>query len=264
MTQKLRVILVGLVASLLSQASFAQYAASTQQVINMEELTEPVRDGQRAMNISRTIMFTGASIAMMGLTTGTVNTILGISGDDIDVFVLSTFIGGYLGGMVALTGLPFYLSGKAKMKRCGSSLMTITSEGQNGYVTTVEAGLGLANTLSFHAARGYNFNEHLFVGGGVGCSGYLFAEPDEAYLDYVAVPVYADMRLTAGSKRVTPYMGGRLGCDIIGFDLYSSIEFGTNIRSAAGSQADSWWLGVKAECLGLELHTMGLTVGKSF
>ena len=95
MTQKLRVILVGLVASLLSQASFAQYAASTQQVINMEELTEPVRDGQRAMNISRTIMFTGASIAMMGLTTGTVNTILGISGDDIDVFVLSTFIGGY-------------------------------------------------------------------------------------------------------------------------------------------------------------------------
>ena len=89
MTQKLRVILVGLVASLLSQASFAQYAASTQQVINMEELTEPVRDGQRAMNISRTIMFTGASIAMMGLTTGTVNTILGISGDDIDVFVLS-------------------------------------------------------------------------------------------------------------------------------------------------------------------------------
>ena len=264
MTQKLRVILVGLVASLLSQASFAQYAASTQQVINMEELTEPVRDGQRAMNISRTIMFTGASIAMMGLTTGTVNTILGISGDDIDVFVLSTFIGGYLGGMVALMGLPFRWAGKANMKKSGSSLMTISSEGQNGYVTHVEAGLGLANTMNFHAARGYNFNEHLFVGGGVGCSGYLFSEPDEAYLDFVAVPVYADLRLTAGSKRVTPYIGGRLGCDMIGFDLYSSIEFGTNIRSAAGLQSESWWLGVKAECLGLELHTMGLTVGKSF
>ena len=263
MTRKLRIVLVGLVVSLMSQATFAQYAASAQQVANIEQ-TYPVRDGQRATNVGKTIMLTGASIAMMGLTTGTVNTLLGISGDDIDVFVVSTFIGGYIGGMVALTGLPFYLAGKAKMKANGTSLMTISSEGQNGYVTNVEAGVGLANTLSFHAARGYNFNEHLFVGGGVGCSGYLFTDPDEAYLDYVAVPVYADLRLTAGSNRVTPYMGGRLGCDLIGFDLYSSIEFGANIRSAAGSQAESWWLGIKAECLGVELHTMGLTIGKSF
>ena len=263
MTQKLRVVLVGLVVSLLSQTTFAQYAANSQLLTDTQQSTS-LNDGQRLTNVGKTIMLSGASVAMMGLTVGTVNTLMGISGDDIDVFVISTAIGAYFGGMVALTGLPFYLSGKAKMKRCGSSLMTITSEGQNGYVTNVEAGLGLANTLSFHAARGYNFNEHLFLGGGVGCSGYLFAEPDEAYLDYVAVPVYANMRLTGGTKRVTPYVGGRLGCDVIGFDLYSSIEFGTNIRSAAGSQADSWWLGVKAECLRLELHTMGITVGKSF
>ena len=263
MTQKLRVVLVGLVVSLLSQTTFAQYAANSQLLTDTQQSTS-LNDGQRLTNVGKTIMLSGASVAMMGLTVGTVNTLMGISGDDIDVFVISTAIGAYFGGMVALTGLPFYLSGKAKMKRCGSSLMTITSEGQNGYVTNVEAGLGLANTLSFHATRGYNFNEHLFLGGGVGCSGYLFAEPDEAYLDYVAVPVYANMRLTGGTKRVTPYVGGRLGCDVIGFDLYSSIEFGTNIRSAAGSQADSWWLGVKAECLRLELHTMGITVGKSF
>ena len=263
MTRKLRIVLVGLVVSLLSQTTFAQYAANSQLLTDTQQSTS-LKDGQRLTNVGKTIMLSGASVAMMGLTVGTVNTLMGISGDDIDVFVISTAIGAYFGGMVALTGLPFYLSGKAKMKRCGSSLMTISSEGQNGYVTNVEAGLGLANTLSFHAARGYNFNEHLFLGGGVGCSGYLFTEPDEAYLDHVAVPVYANMLLTGGSKRVTPYVGGRLGCDIIGFDLYSSIEFGSNIRSAAGSQADSWWLGVKAECLGLELHTMGLTVGKSF
>ena len=263
MTQKLRIVLVGLVVSLLSQASFAQYTANTQLLADTEQATS-LHDGQRLTNVGKTVMLTGASIAMMGFTTGAVNTILGISGDDIDVFLLSTFIGGYLGGMVALTGLPFYLAGKAKMKSCGSSLMTISSEGQNGYATHVEAGLGLANTMSFHAVGGYNFNEHLFVGGGVGCSGYLFTEPDEPYLDYVAVPVYADLRLTAGEKRVTPYMGARLGCDLNGIDLYSGIEFGTNIRSASGSQAESWWMGIKAECLGLELHTMGLTVGKSF
>ena len=152
MTQKLRIVLVGLVACLMSQATFAQYAVSTQQVINHEQ-TAPVRDGQQLTNVGKTIMFTGASIAMLGLTVGTVNTIMGISGDDIEVFVLSTIIGGYFGGMVALTGLPFYWSGKAGMKRCGSSLMTISSEGQRGYVTNVEAGFGLANTLSIHAAR---------------------------------------------------------------------------------------------------------------
>ena len=264
MTQTLRIVLVGLVAILMSQATFAQYAASAQQMANMEETTKTVHDGQRLTNVGKTIMLSGASVAMMGLTVGTVSTIAGVSGDDIDVFVLSTFIGGYLGGMVALTGLPIYLSGKVKMNRRGSSLMTITSEGHDGYVTNVEAGFGMANTVSLYATRGYNFNEHLFVGGGAGCSAYLFTERDEAFSDFLAVPVYADLRLTAGSKRVTPYIGGRLGCDMIGFDLYSSIEFGTNIRSAAGLQSESWWLGVKAECLGLELHTMGVTVGKSF
>lgn len=268
MTQKLRIALVALVASLLSQATFAQYAASVQQVANMEQSTttndKSSGDGLVAMNVGKTLMLTGASIAMMGLTTGTVNTILGISGDDIDVFVLSTAIGAYFGGLVALTGLPFRWVGKAKMKKSGASQMTITSEGQNGYVTNVEAGYGLSNSLSLDVVRGYNFNEHLFVGGGVGCSTYFYAVPGESPFYDMAVPAYANIRLTSGSKRVTPYMGARLGCTLNGFNLYSGIEFGTNIRSKLGSQAESWWLGIKADCVGLELHTMGLTVGKAF
>ncbi len=263
MKQNLRVILVGLVVSLLSQTTFAQYAANSQLLTDTEQSTS-LNDGQRLTNVGKTIMFSGAAIAMMGLTTGTVNTILGISGDDIDVFVISTLIGGYFGGMVALAGLPFYLSGKAKMKTNGASLMNISSEGQNGYVTNVDVGYGMANTLSISATRGYNFNEHFFLGGGVGYSAYMFTGEGERFYDYMAVPVYADLRLTSGSKRVTPYMGARLGCDLDGIDLYSSIEFGTNIRSASGSQGEAWWMGIKAECLGLELHTMGLSIGKSF
>ena len=223
-----------------------------------------LNDGKRLTNVGKTIMLSGASIAMMGLTTGTVNTILGISGDDIDVFVISTLIGGYFGGMVALTGLPFYLAGKAKMKHCGSSLMTISCEGQNGYVTNVEAGWGISNSLSLDVVRGYNFNEHLFVGGGVGCSTFFYPMPGESPFYDAAVPVYANLRLTGGSKRVTPYMSARLGTTLNGFDLYSGIEFGTNIRSAAGSQGESWWLGIKSDCVGLELQTMGLVIGKSF
>ena len=263
MKQKLRVVLVGLVVSLMSQATFAQYAATAQQVVNMEQ-SKPIRDGQRTTNVGKTIMYTGASIAMVGLTTGIASSAVGISGDDIDVFVLCTAIGGYIGGMVALTGLPDYLAGKAKMSKHGSSLMTITSEGQNGYATNVEFGYGLSNSLSLDVVRGYNFNEHLFVGGGVGCSAFMFTEEDESITDYLALPAYADVRLTGGSKRVTPYVDGRLGFTLNGFDFYSGIEFGTNIRSKSGSQAESWWLGIKADCVDFELQTMALTVGKSF
>ena len=263
MTQKFRIILMGLVVSLLSQTTFAQYATNTSLLADTEQTTS-LHDGQRLTNVGKTVMLSGASIAMMGLTVGTVNTIMGISGDDIDVFVLSTLIGGYFGGMVALTGLPFYLAGKAKMKQCGSSLMTISCEGQRGYVTNVEAGFGLANTVSLDVVRGYNFNEHIFVGGGVGFSAYLFSEVDEDIFDYVAVPAYANIRLTGGNKRVTPYVSGRLGCTLNKLKLYSGIEFGANIRSAAGSQNEAWWIGVKSDCVGLELQTMGLTVGKSF
>ena len=263
MTRKLRIVLVGLVACLMSQTTFAQYAVSTQQMMNLEQ-TDPVRDGQRLTNVGKTVMLSGASIAMMGLTVGTVNTIMGISGDDIDVFVISTLIGGYFGGMVALTGLPFYLAGKAKMKQCGSSLMTISCEGQRGYVTNVDVGFGMANTVNLDVVRGYNFNEHLFVGGGVGFSAYLFSDMDENIFDYVAVPAFANIRLTGGNKRVTPYVSGSLGCTLNKLKLYSGIEFGANIRGAAGSQNEAWWIGVKSDCVGFELQTMGLTVGKSF
>ena len=227
------------------------------------EQTKPVHDGQRTTNVGKTIMLTGASIAMTGLVAGTAGGILDV-GDDISVFALYTFIGGFAGGMVALTGLPVYLSGKSKMKRYGASLMTIESEEQRGYATNLEFGWGLANTLSLDVVRGYNFNEHIFVGGGIGCSAYLFTEEDESIFNYMAVPIYANLRLTGGSKRVTPYMGVRLGYTLNLLDLYSGIEFGTNIRTASGSQTGSWWLGIKSDCVGLEVQTMGLTVGKSF
>lgn len=102
MTQKLRVILVGLVVSLMSQATFAQYAASAQQVEYMEQTKKKTEhDGQRAMNISRTIMLTGASIAMTGFVTGVTNTVLG-NGNDASALVLYTALGCYYGGLVAL------------------------------------------------------------------------------------------------------------------------------------------------------------------
>jgi hypothetical protein len=263
MKHKLRIVLVGLMVSVFSQATFAQYAASVPQVEDIELTTAIKRDGQHVTNVGKTIMLTGASVAMTGFVMGTMNTILG-NGDNVSPLVLCTAIGCYYGGLVTLVGLPFYFTGKAKMKKNAATLMTISSEGQRGYVTNVEAGFGLANTVSLDVVRGYNFNEHLFVGGGVGCSAYLFSEVGEDIFDYMAVPAYANIRLTGGNKRVTPYVSGRLGCTLNKLKLYSGIEFGANIRSAAGSQNEAWWIGVKSDCVGFELQTMGLTVGKSF
>ena len=75
MKQTIRIVLVGLVACLMSQATFAQYAANTSLLANTEQTTS-LRDGQRLTNVGKTVMFSGASIAMMGLTVGTVNTIM--------------------------------------------------------------------------------------------------------------------------------------------------------------------------------------------
>ena len=112
MKQKLRIVLVGLVVSLMSQATFAQYAASAQQVVNMEQ-SKPIRDGQLAMSVGKTIMLTGASIAMTGIVWGAMNTILD-NGDDVSAFALGTALGCYYGGLVALVGLPFHWAGKHK------------------------------------------------------------------------------------------------------------------------------------------------------
>ena len=263
MKQTLRVIIVGLILGLVSQTTFAQYATETQQEMKTES-PAPVSNGQFGVDIGRTFMFTGASIAMTGVVLGALSDIVSGGGDDLYGIALYSAIGCGVGGMVALAGLPFSLAGKLKMKRNGTSQMRISSEGQNGYVTNVALGFGLANTLSVDVVRGYNFNEHVFVGGGVGCSAYLYAEEGESYFDYVAIPVYADFRLTGGSKRVTPYMDTKVGCDVNGFDLYAGIEFGANIRSASGSHGDSWWIGVKSDCVDFEAQTIGLTVGKSF
>ena len=86
----------------------------------------------------------------------------------------------------------------------------------------------------------------------------------EIFMDVVEGGAYANLRLTGGSKRVTPYMGARLGCTLNGLDLYSGIEFGTNIRSASGSQCEAWWMGIKTEFVVDDVQFIGLSVGKSF
>lgn len=146
----------------------------------------------------------------------------------------------------------------------GVSLMSVSNEGQQGYGFIVEAEAGIPNHLGINITGGYNFNKHLFVGGGVGYGSYIPSNnPSHNNTDIIA-PIYANLRLTYGSKRVSPYTSARVGYDFNQFKLYSAIEFGTNIRSASNARNGSWWLGTKTECLGYEFYSIDLIVGRTF
>lgn len=71
MTPTLRIILVGLVTIFISQNTYAQYATNTTHTI--DKTATEVYDGQRVANAGKTIMYTGASIAMIGFVIGSVS-----------------------------------------------------------------------------------------------------------------------------------------------------------------------------------------------
>ena len=82
MKQTLRVIIVGLILGLVSQTTFAQYATDIQKDVKTATSTT-VRDGQLGINVGRTFMFTGASIAMTGVVLGALSDIVSGGGDDL-------------------------------------------------------------------------------------------------------------------------------------------------------------------------------------
>lgn len=263
MTHTLRLFIVGLITVLLSQSTFAQYITNTSITID-EASTSLVHDGHRNTNVGKTLMFTGASMAMTGLVVGSVGWLANYGSLVGELSTIYTFVGGITGAAVALIGLPFYCAGRHKMSTHGASLMTISNEGQKGRAVAVEASIGMPSYLSLNVTGGYNFNKHLFVGGGVGCGTYLLSEGETYEKENLIVPVYANARLTGGSKCVAPYLNARLGYNVNQLKMYSAIEFGTNIRSASSIEDGAWWIGTKTECLGLELYSIGFTVGKSF
>ena len=65
MKHKLRIVLVGLMVSVFSQATFAQYAASVPQVEDVELTTAIKRDGQHVTNVGKTQIGNGIDAALI-------------------------------------------------------------------------------------------------------------------------------------------------------------------------------------------------------
>lgn len=250
MTHTLSIISVVLVAIFLSQTTFAQYATNT--TLNTDKAPTHVNDGQRVANAGKTLMFTGASIAMTGFVIGSASWIANYGSKFANLSAIYTLIGGVSGAVVALVGLPIYSAGRHKMNYRDVSLMTVSNEGQQGSMITVEVEVeaGIPNHLSINVTGGYNCNKHLFVGGGIGCGSCLPSNNSSHDNANLIVPAFANVRLTFGSKHVAPYMSTRLGYDFNQFKLYSAIEFGTNIRRTSNVNNGAWCLGKRTECLG--------------
>lgn len=262
MTHTLRIVFVGIISILISQTTVAQHVTDTTTTdISSSSFTY---HGQRTTNVGKTIMYTGASMAMTGFVIGTVGWLANYGSLVGELSAISTIIGGITGAAVALVGLPIYCAGRHKMKTHGSSLMIISDEGQQGGLIAVEGGVGIPNYLSLNVTGGYHFNKHILVGGGIGCGTIVTPKGVDREKSDLIVPIYANTRITFGSKYVAPYVGARLGYDLNLFTMYSAIEFGTNIRRASSNKDGAWWIGTKTECLGLDLHSIHFVIGKSF
>ena len=86
---------------------------------------------------------------------------------------------------------------------------TATAQINKGYKGMVNAGLILlSEDVSFEALtiHGYQFNPHLFVGGGAGINYYSSGSDDAGY-----IPIFADIRGYLLKGRISPYGEAKIG-----------------------------------------------------
>lgn len=253
-------------------SAFAQYATKSQSDKNQESLYQQNNDskkigkGVHLTDAGKTMLITGASVAMTGVACfigGAASYDSHADAHNTPVYPVFAIAGAAAGGLIALIGLPFYLSGQEKMNRYGSSHITFGNEGQKGCTGIFEMGLGIPNFLSLDAIGGYNFGKNFFMGAGLGYKVYL--TPGLRYGGATAsLPIYTNFRYSIGKKRIVPYIGASLGYDITNTGLYTGVEFGTRFRKIEAKRGESWWFGVKSEFISSDLCFLSLKVGRSF
>lgn len=265
MKRILHAMLVGLTLSLVSQATFAQYSTTIPMQTNAPSPTKE-HHGEGLVNAGKTLMFTGASVALTSIAVGTIGWIAYKPSGSIDtrgLYPVFSILGCAAGGAVALIGLPFYCSGSYKMYRHGTSQLKLSRESARGATGIVELGIGLPNSIGIDAIGGYNINHWLFLGAGVGYNTQIRFGSTHDKNDWI-VPIYGNLQVNFGAKHITPYVSTRIGYDMNQSELYTGLEFGTRIRTTNSRRGTSWWVGTKSEHLGSELYSILLTAGKSF
>lgn len=272
MVKKILIITTFFLIVVSQHNSFAQYAPSIlatdskELSYSQDNLPYEIGKGVHMVDTGKTLLFTGASVALTGVACFFGGAAMYDPDPDaptMPVFPLFAIAGVAAGGAIALIGLPFYIYGKNKMSTYGSSHIVFGDEMQEGGAGFFEMGLGIPNFLSLDAVGGYNFGKNFFMGAGLGYKTYLTTglRYDGAT---ASLPLYANFRYSIGEKRVVPYVGASIGYDFTNTGLYSGLEFGTRFRKIQGKRGQSWWLGAKSEFILPEGMTISLKVGRSF
>ena len=115
-----------------------------------------------------------------------------------------------------------------------SGRIEYTGHEKTGFAMTVDTGMGLANAASIRVTPGRRINEHLFIGGGLGATAWIYRN-SQTY----SVPLYTEVRVSLKDKRVAPYMSVDIGYDLAAPSFWSSCSFGSRIHTEGGS----WWFG---------------------
>ena len=260
------ILLAAILLGLMPQGVHAQYASTGDSDLTLQKENLYTGQGQRLTDAGKTIMLTGASFAMTGLTVflaGALTYDYDPCCPDMALYPVFGALGGIAGAAIALVGLPIYCNGKNKMQSHDATHFVFASDTQRGGAAMGEVGLGILGELSMNVTGGYHFNKHVFLGGGLGFKKYLFFDdapkgaPD-------ALPVYANARFTLGSKRVAPYVSTSFGYDLASSNVYTGFEFGSRIRKINSTKDSSWWLGTKTELIGDEVSFLSIKLGKTF
>lgn len=121
--------------------------------------------------------------------------------------------------------------------------------GLRGYNGFIESGFTVGSENSFDiisTAHGYQFNNHIFLGGGIAIHDYVgVGEYDD---NYFAIPVFVNFRANFLDKQITPFADARLGYssgDIRG--AYGSIGLGVRFGLGRSNKAMSLMISATAQ-----------------
>ncbi len=265
------VIVITLLAILsTTTATSAQTTQTTSQTATIDEDITQSPLPMTEVNIGRGLQNAGKAFTITGVTSMAIGASMIIrylrsdrhhSQQDpmYDVPMLPVFgaLFGGVGAVISLIGLPIYWGGKYVAKKYGTQLVPLGRE-QQGWMGLIDLGAGLDCMGAAHAVYGYNFNKHIFVGAGVGYEG-------PAYDDFnypKNIPIYANVRLQLGKRRVVPYMGIRGGYDIAHREPYVGVDAGVRLQS---HKSDGVWWGATSICLGSDFvyPFMGIRISRS-
>ena len=238
------------------------------QVAPRDSLRSPYQ-GVKTIRTGDRMMLSGAAMAAAGggliLLVSRANQAQSVEECREDMRSAFAIIAGYglvfCGAGFSLAGIPVTVAGRGMMNaRDPWRQARYDGDAQRGFGLILEGG-GFAPFVQGRVTAGYHYNQHFFLGGGAALT-YDFDRVNGSDLQPLEMPVYADVRFSAGSKLLAPYAGLTAGYDLLDRQAAFSANLGLRIRLSQESTR-SMWMALMGE-VSAWYYRAGLKMGYSF